>query len=120
VYEVARSAIMASDGVFIPVQPSPYDVWAANEILELYQESDVYKPDVRRAFVINRKIANTAIGRDVKDALADYHLLVLAAAVGLPRRATDAKTFERRSGAYSVLLQAGRLWTGTAWVEQPL
>lgn len=40
--------------------------------------------------------------------------------VGLPRRATDAKTFERHSGAYSVLLQAGQLWDGRAWVEQPL
>ena len=81
VYEVARSAIMASDAVFIPVQPSPYDVWAANEILELFKQSDVYKPDVKRAFVINRKIANTAIGRDVNEALSDYHLLVLNAAV---------------------------------------
>lgn len=81
VYEVARSAIMASDAVFIPVQPSPYDVWAANEILELFRESDVYRPDVKRAFVVNRKIANTAIGRDVKDALAEYRLPVLAAEV---------------------------------------
>ena len=32
VYDVARSAIMASDIVLIPVQPSPYDVWAANSI----------------------------------------------------------------------------------------
>ena len=29
VYDVARAAIMASDLVLIPVQPSPYDVWAA-------------------------------------------------------------------------------------------
>lgn len=81
VYEVARSAIMASDAVLIPVQPSPYDVWSANEILELFKESDVYRPDVRRAFVINRKIANTAIGRDVTAALAEYRLPVLKAAV---------------------------------------
>ena len=81
VYEVARSAIMASDAVFIPVQPSPYDVWAANEILELFKESDVYRPDVKRAFVINRKIANTAIGRDVNAALAEYELPVLKASV---------------------------------------
>ena len=81
VYEVARSGIMASDAVFIPVQPSPYDVWAANEILELFRESDVYRPDVKRAFVINRKIANTAIGRDVNEALAEYKLPVLKAAV---------------------------------------
>ena len=81
VYEVARSAIMASDAVFIPVQPSPYDVWAANEILELFKESDVCRPDVRRAFVVNRRIANTAIGRDVNDALAEYRVPVLAATV---------------------------------------
>ena len=35
VYDVARSAIMASDVVLIPVQPSPYDVWAAKEIVDL-------------------------------------------------------------------------------------
>ena len=81
VYEVARSAIMASDAVFIPVQPSPYDVWAANEILELFKESDVYRPDVRRAFVVNRRIANTAIGRDVNEALAEYKLPVLKSAI---------------------------------------
>jgi len=81
VYDVARSAIMASDAVLIPVQPSPYDVWAANEILELFKEADVYRPLVKRAFVVNRKIVNTAIGRDVNEALADYLLPVLDAAV---------------------------------------
>jgi len=81
VYDVARSAIMASDAVFIPVQPSPYDVWAANEILELFKDADVYRPDVKRAFVINRKIANTAIGRDVNEALSEYKLPVLNAAI---------------------------------------
>jgi chromosome partitioning protein len=81
VYDVARSAIMASDAVFIPVQPSPYDVWAANEILELFKDSDVYRPEVKRAFIINRKIANTAIGRDVNSALAEYAPPVLKSAV---------------------------------------
>ncbi|MGL6075201.1 MAG: replication protein RepA [Fimbriiglobus sp.] len=40
--------------------------------------------------------------------------------VGLPRRATEAKVFERQSGAFSILLQAGQLWNGKEWVEQPL
>ena len=40
--------------------------------------------------------------------------------VGLPRRATDAKVFERQSGAFSVLLQAGQIWNGRHWVDQPL
>lgn len=40
--------------------------------------------------------------------------------VGLPRRRTDAKTFERHSGHVSVLLEAGKLWNGRDWIEQPL
>src|SRR5262245_31445059 len=35
VYDVTRSAALASDAVLIPIQPSPYDVWAAKEIVEL-------------------------------------------------------------------------------------
>ena len=81
VYDVARSAIMASDAVFVPVQPSPYDVWAAKEIVDLIHEATVYKPRLKSAFVINRKIANTALGRDVVDALADYPIPVLETAI---------------------------------------
>jgi len=72
VYEVARSAIMASDLVLIPVQPSPYDVWAAKEIIDLLQDATSFKENLKSAFVINRKIVNTAIGRDIGEALASY------------------------------------------------
>ena len=81
VYDVARSAIVASDLVLIPVQPSPYDVWAAKEIVDLLSEAAVFKPGLKSAFVVNRKIVNTAIGRDVADALAEYPVRVLKAAV---------------------------------------
>ncbi len=81
VYDVARSAIMASDVILIPVQPSPYDVWAAKEIIDLLVEARIYKPTLKSAFVINRKIVNTAIGRDVGEALSAYPVPVLASAV---------------------------------------
>lgn len=81
VNDVARSAILAADLVLIPVQPSPYDAWASSEIVELLRESSVYKADQRAAFVVNRRIVNTAIGRDVADALADYQLPVLSASL---------------------------------------
>lgn len=81
VNELARSAILAADIVLIPVQPSPYDVWAAMEIVELLSEASVFKETQKSAFVINRKIVNTAIGRDVVEALAGYQLPVLATAV---------------------------------------
>jgi len=40
--------------------------------------------------------------------------------VGLPRRHHDGRTFERTSGTASLLVEAGRLWDGRAWREQPL
>jgi len=81
VTDLARSCIMASDLVLIPVQPSPYDVWASEDIIKLYQEAIVFKENLKCVFVINRKIANTAIGRDVRDALATYEVPVLESTV---------------------------------------
>lgn len=81
VTDLARSAIMASDLVLIPVQPSPYDVWAADEVVKLIQEATVYKENLKSAFVVNRKISNTAIGRDVGEALAAYEMPILTSTV---------------------------------------
>lgn len=81
VYDVARSAIMAADLVIIPVQPSPYDVWSAKEIVDLVSEATIMKPSLKAVFAINRKIVNTAIGRDVTDALAGYSFPVVRAAI---------------------------------------
>lgn len=81
VYDVAKSAVMASDAVLIPVLPSQFDVWAAEETVKLLQECAVYKERLKAAFVINRKIANTAIGRDVAKALKQYPLPVLQSTV---------------------------------------
>ena len=82
VADLARSVIMTSDIVLIPVQPSPYDVWASAEIVKLIDEAHViYKENLKYAFVINRKIANTAIGRDVREALGAYLVPVLTASI---------------------------------------
>jgi chromosome partitioning protein len=81
VHDVARSAIHASELVIIPVQPSPYDVWAAKEIIDLLQELALYNEARKAIFLINRKIANTAIGRDVKEALLEYPISTLNAEV---------------------------------------
>lgn len=81
VTDLARSAIMASDIVVIPVQPSPYDIWAADEVVKLITEARVYKENIKSVFVVNRKITNTAIGRDVREALAAYPIHVLNASI---------------------------------------
>jgi chromosome partitioning protein len=76
VNELGRAAIMASDLIVIPVQPSPYDVWAAEETVALINEARQYKDNLDAVFVINRKIVNTAIGRDVVGALVNFGLSV--------------------------------------------
>ena len=72
VNDLGRAAIIASDLVVIPVQPSPYDVWAAAETVQLVREAQQFKPRLKAVFVINRRIVNTAIGRDVVGALGQF------------------------------------------------
>lgn len=79
--DLARSVIMAADFVLIPVQPSPYDLWAAQETVELIQEAMTFKPDLKAAFVMNRKAVNTAISKSAKEALGDLPFPVLTAEI---------------------------------------
>jgi len=81
VTELARSIIIASDLVVIPVQPSPFDVWAAAETVDLIKEARIYKENLKAVIAINRKIVNTAIGRDVREALASLEVPILDADV---------------------------------------
>lgn len=81
VSDLARSAIIAANLVVIPIQPSPYDIWAADEVIKLIKEASVFKENIKAVFVINRKIVNTAIGRDVVEALEQYPFPVLKSAI---------------------------------------
>jgi len=100
VYDVAKSAIAASDIVLIPLQPSPYDVWSAKEVVDLIGEVketlSMYKT-LKAAFVINRKIQNTVIGRDVEEALQPYNIPVLK--THLYQRVIYAETAARGTSA---------------------
>lgn len=69
VSERARCALLASALIVIPVQLSPYDVWAAKEIVSLIQTASVYKEKIKSAFAVNRKNAKSVICGGVKNAL---------------------------------------------------
>lgn len=40
--------------------------------------------------------------------------------VGMPRRHLSVRRFERCNGGASLLLEAGALWNGAQWIDQPL
>lgn len=94
---LARSAILASDLVLIPVQPSNYDVWAAAETVDLVKEAMQFKPDIKAAFIVNRRITNTAIAREVNDALANYPFPILKTGIG------QRVAFAESSAGYTVM-----------------
>ena len=94
---LARTAILAADLVLIPVQPSSYDVWAASETVQLIEEARGFKPELQAAFIINRKIVNTAIGKDIQEALSEYDIPTLKTTIG------QRVVFAESSAGYSVI-----------------
>ena len=82
VHTMTQSIVGASDVVVVPVQPSPYGVWAAEAVLKVIDDaSSVLNPALKTVFAINRKIVNTAIGRDVAASLGEYQKPVLKSEV---------------------------------------
>lgn len=64
-------AIKAADVVLIPVQPSPYDVWATEDLVRLVKERiQITEGKLKAAFVVSRKIKGTVLGNEVFDQLS--------------------------------------------------
>lgn len=77
---MAISAIKCADIILIPVQPSPYDIWASEDLVSVIksrQEVSYGKP--KAAFLISRQIAKTLIGKEAREALSGYELPVFTA-----------------------------------------
>jgi chromosome partitioning protein len=79
--ELAVAAIKCADVILIliliPVQPSPYDVWACEEMVEIIKaRQEVMNGKPKAAFVISRVIKNTPLSKEIGEALEGYGLPV--------------------------------------------
>lgn len=80
--DLAVSAIKAATFILIPVQPSPYDIWATADLVDLVkQRIEVTDGKLKAAFVVSRAIKNTKIGSEITDALEGYGLPTLDARI---------------------------------------
>jgi len=80
--DLAVSAIKAADFVLIPVQPSPYDIWATADLVDLVkQRIELTDGKLQAAFVVSRAIKGTKMGAEVAEALSGYGLPVLEARI---------------------------------------
>lgn len=78
--KMAAAAVKTADFVLIPVQPSPYDVWAAADLVEIVKTRQAITDGrLKAAFVVSRAIVNTRLSREVVEALDAYGLPVLDA-----------------------------------------
>ena len=76
--QTSSAAIRVADLVLVPVQPSPFDVWSTDAIVQLIkarQEATNGKP--KATYVVSRAISNTALQRSLAEALSQQSLSAL-------------------------------------------
>jgi chromosome partitioning protein len=91
------AALKVSDVVLIPVQPSPYDIWAASDLVDLIRaRQEVTDGKPKAAFLISRSIKRTRLGQETAGALSEYGLPVFDACTiqrqVYPRTASEGLT----------------------------
>lgn len=70
-------AIKAADVVLIPVQPSPYDIWATEDLVRLVKERiEITEGKLKAAFVICRRFKGTILGAEIIELLEPLGLPV--------------------------------------------
>lgn len=95
--DMIAACIKVSDLVLIPVQPSPYDIWAASDLVDFIKaRQDVTDGLPRAAFVISRIVEGTRLGSDVRKVLDEYELPVCVTTITqrqvYPQSASEGKT----------------------------
>ena len=69
---VPQSALMVSDLAFVPVIPSPTDLWAAVGIRDLIQRTQDVNEGLQARLVPNMVQPNTTLAKEALDLLADF------------------------------------------------
>ena len=86
--DLTAAAIRVSDLVIMPIQPSPYDLWAVDDLVQLVAERrEISGGQPKAAFLISRAIPRTVIAREILEPLAEYE--------GIP--VLDSRTYQRVS-----------------------
>ncbi len=80
--KILRSAMMVADLVVMPCGPSDVDAWALAETLDLVEEAQTLREDLRSAVLITRKVPRTTIGRTARELLAEGGHPVLKTELG--------------------------------------
>lgn len=70
-------ALQMSDLVIIPLLPSPYDVWASEETIDLVRTAKSVNPKLKAMFLLNQSQSHTIVQKEVVELLGQYKDFVL-------------------------------------------
>lgn len=74
---VTICAIKAADLILIPVTPSPYDIWATEDLVRNVKDRiEMTEGKTKAAFIVSRKMKGTNIGKDIYAQLEKLELPV--------------------------------------------
>lgn len=79
---MTRAAFFVADAVVIPTGPAPTDFWALASTLELVQQAQALRPDLRAALLLNRLQTRQGLSMHAREALGHTGIPVLAATLG--------------------------------------
>lgn len=87
-------AIKAADLILIPVQPSPYDIWATEDLVRNVKDRiEMTEGKTKAAFIVSRKIKGTNIGKEIYGELEKLGLPIFQS--GTHQRIEYATTVEK-------------------------
>jgi len=79
--DITVSLMKQSDFVLVPVLPSPLDLWASSETIEVINTARQEHPNLKAALVLNQTEPRSAMSRAMQNAIARLEVPVLNTAV---------------------------------------
>lgn len=73
--DLIGAAIRASDVVLIPVQPTPYDIWASADLVDVINRRKEVYGAPEAAFILSRVIKNTKLSKEARIALEQSEII---------------------------------------------
>jgi chromosome partitioning protein len=94
---IIAEAVGIADLVLVPTQPSPYDVWALNDVVSLVQQRQaIADGQPVLGAIITRAVPRTVLDREILDALREQGLEVMDSRLYqrqiYPRSANEGRT----------------------------
>ncbi len=68
---IFRSAVAACNVLLLPVLPSQFDVWAAEDAIEVFKEIQPFN-DMKGRILLNKVRPNTKVSAEAQEALLEY------------------------------------------------